>query len=84
MRGQLLTVYRGKFNGLDGIDLDRQGDMIVSDYTAGKIYRIKKYSTLETLRENMVTPAGISFDHKNNRVLVPSFDGNVVFTFSPD
>jgi sugar lactone lactonase YvrE len=82
MRGQLLTVYRGKFKGLDGIDLDRQGDIIVSDYTAGKIYRIKKYSTLEVLREHMVTPAGISFDARNNRVLVPSSDGNLVFTFT--
>jgi DNA-binding beta-propeller fold protein YncE len=82
MGGQLLTVYRGKFNGLDGIDLGRQGNIIVSDYTAGKIYRIKKYSTLEVIRKNMVTPAGISFDHKNNRVLVPSSDGNLVFTFT--
>jgi len=80
MKGQLLTVYRGAFKDLDGIDLDGQGNMIVSDFAAGKIFRIKKYSSLETLRKNMVTPAGISFDHKNNRVLVPSYEGNVVFT----
>jgi DNA-binding beta-propeller fold protein YncE len=84
MRGQLLTVYRGKFKDLDGIDLDGQGDMIVADFAAGKIVRIKKYSTVEILREHMVTPAGLSFDASNNRILVPSFDGNMVFTFSPD
>jgi DNA-binding beta-propeller fold protein YncE len=84
MRGQLLTVYRGDFKNLDGIDLDGQGNMIVSDFAAGKIVRIKKYSSVDVLRENMVTPAGISFDARKNRVLVPSFDGNLVFTFSPD
>jgi DNA-binding beta-propeller fold protein YncE len=84
MRGQLLTVYRGDFKDLDGIDLDGQGDMIVSDFAAGKIVRIKKYSSVEVLRKNMVTPAGISFDARTNRVLVPSFAGNLVFTFSPD
>jgi len=84
MQGQFLTVYKGEFKGLDGIDLDRQGDIIVADFTAGKIVRIKKYSTVEILREHMVTPAGLSFDTRNNQVLVPSFDGNMVFTFALD
>ncbi|MCH7672664.1 MAG: hypothetical protein IIB72_10925 [Proteobacteria bacterium] len=81
MQGNILTVFQGAFKGLDGIDLDRQGNMIVSSFTAGKIYRIKKYSTVEVLRKNLVTPADISIDHKNNQVLVPSVDGNLVFTF---
>ena len=84
MQGNILTVFQGGFKGLDGIDLDRQGNMIVSSFTAGEIYRIKKYSSVELLRKNMVTPAGISFDHRNNQVLVPSFDGDLVFTFPPD
>jgi DNA-binding beta-propeller fold protein YncE len=84
MEGQFLTVYKGKFKGLDGIDLDRQGDIIVSDTIAGKIYRIKKYSSIEVLREHMVTPAGVSFDARDNRVLVPSLDGDLVFTFEFD
>lgn len=83
-RGNLLTVFKGAFKSLDGIDLDRQGNMIVSNSKAGEIYRIKKYSTLETIRKNMVTPVGISFDSRNHQVLVPSFDGGIVFTFSPD
>lgn len=83
-QGQLLTVFQGAFKGLDGIDLDRQGNMIVSSSTAGEIYRIKKYSMLETIRKHMVTPTGISFDARSNRVLVPLYEGNMVFTFSPD
>jgi len=84
MQGNILTVFRGAFKGLDGIDLDRQGNMIVSSFTAGEIYRIKKYSMVEVLRKHMVTPADISFDPRNNRVLVPSFDGNLIFTFPLD
>lgn len=84
MQGNILTIFQGAFKGLDGIDLDRQGNMIVSSFTAGEIYRIKKYSTVEVLRKHMATPADISFDPRNNQVLVPSFDGNLVFTFSPD
>jgi len=84
MRGNLLTVFQGGFKGLDGIDLDRQGNMIVSSFTAGEIYRIKNYSKVEVLRKHMVTPADISFDPRNNQVLVPSFDGNLVFTFALD
>jgi len=91
MQGNIMTVFQGSFfqglKHLDGIDLDRDGNIIVSIFkggrifSAGKIYRIKNYSTVEVLRKNLVTPADISIDHKNNQVLVPSVDGNLVFTF---
>lgn len=81
MRGNILPIHNRRFKSLDGIDLDREGNIIVSSFTAGEIYRIRKYSTVEVIRKNMVTPADISFDYKNNRILVPSFDGNLIFTF---
>ncbi len=84
MQGNILTVFQGAFKSLDGIDLDHEGNMIVSSSKAGEIYRIKKYSALEVLRKNMITPTGISFDARNNQVLVPSLDGGIVFTFSAD
>ncbi len=79
--GSILPIHKRHFKGLDGIALDREGNILLSSFTSGTIYRIKQYSTVEVLRKNMVTPADISFDYKNNRVLVPSFDGNLVFTF---
>ena len=84
MRGQLLTVYRGAFKDLDGIDLDGQGNIIVSDFAAGKIYRIQKHFALENLRENMVTPAGFACYIINKRVSVPVYEGYMAFIFSPD
>lgn len=81
MQGNILPIHKKRFKGLDGIDLDREGNIIVSSSKEGTIYRIRKYSTVEVLRKNMVTPAGISYDFRNRQVLVPSFKGNLVFSF---
>ncbi|GJL79595.1 MAG: ATP/GTP-binding protein [Nitrospinaceae bacterium] len=80
MRGDVIALHRKRFKGLNGICLDREGNIILSSSRAGEIYRIKKYSTVEVIRKNMVTPAGISCDFRNRQVLVPSFKGNLVFT----
>lgn len=81
MNGKIAQIVNESFKNLDGIDFDREGNLIVSSFSDGKIYRIKKFSKVEVLKENIVTPADISFDYKNNQVLVPSFDGNIIFTF---
>jgi DNA-binding beta-propeller fold protein YncE len=81
IQGNILPIHKKRFKGLDGIDLDREGNIIVSSSKEGTIYRIRKYSTVEVLRKNMVTPTGISYDFRNHQVLVPSFKGNLVFTF---
>jgi len=81
MRGHILPILKKRFKDLSGIDLDRERNIIVSSAREGTIYRIKKYSTVEVIRKSMVTPAGISYDFRNHQVLVPSFKGNLVFTF---
>lgn len=80
MDGKTMPLLKETFKNLDGVDFDRQGNLIFSSFTEGKIYRVKNFSKVETLRSNLVTPADISFDYKNNQILVPSFDGNLVFT----
>jgi DNA-binding beta-propeller fold protein YncE len=65
---------------LHGIDWGRDGDLLVSDKLAGKIYRIRNFSRTEIVRENVLTPAGISFDYSRNLILVPSSKGNLAFT----
>jgi DNA-binding beta-propeller fold protein YncE len=93
MQGKIIPVYKGSFKHLDGIDLDRHGNIIVSSLKkeerwfferwfskTGKIYRIKNYSTVEVIKKGMVTPADISYDLRNHQVLVPSLKGNLVFT----
>jgi sugar lactone lactonase YvrE len=69
-----------KFKNLNGVDWGREGNLLVSDETAGKIYRIRNFSRTEVVRENILTPAGISFDYARNLILVPSSKGNLAFT----
>jgi DNA-binding beta-propeller fold protein YncE len=69
-----------KFKNLNGVDWGREGNLLVSDEAAGKIYRIRNFSRTEIVRENILTPAGISFDYARNLILVPSSKGNLAFT----
>lgn len=80
MDGKISPIIRKTFKNLHGVDWDREGDLLVSDESAGKIYRIKKFSRTEIVRENIMTPAGISFDYARNLILVPSSKGNLAFT----
>ena len=68
------------FKNLHGIDWGREDDLLVADESAGKIYRIKKFSRTEIVRENILTPADISFDYAHNLILVPTSKGNLAFT----
>ena len=75
-----MLLVNKQFKNLNGIDFDRKKNLLVSSFSEGKIYRIKNYSTVEVIKENILTPADISFDYKNNQILIPSFGGNLVFT----
>ncbi len=79
-KGTIFPLFNRRFERPEGLAFDRDGNLIVSDFKAGAVYRIKNYSEVEILREKVVTPANLSFDFKNNRVLVPSFRGNLVFS----
>ncbi|MBL7021142.1 MAG: SdiA-regulated domain-containing protein [Nitrospinaceae bacterium] len=80
MNGKITPVIKKIFKNLHGIAWGKEGDLLISDETAGKIYRIKKFSRTEIVRENILTPAGISFDYARNLILVPSSKGNIAFT----
>ena len=80
MDGKITPVIQKTFKNLHGIDWGRNRDLLVSDESAGKIYRIRKFSRAEIVRENILTPAGISFDYARNLILVPSSKGNLAFT----
>ena len=76
--GKITPVIQKTFQKLYGVDFGRDGDLLVSGEKA--IYRIKKFSRTEVVRENILTPAGISFDYARNLILVPSSKGNLAFT----
>jgi sugar lactone lactonase YvrE len=82
MDGKIAPVIHTvtNFKNLSGVDWDREGNLLVSDEKGGKVYRIRNFSRTEIVRENILTPAGISFDYARNLILVPSLKGNLAFT----
>jgi len=79
-KGGVFSLLPQPLRGPDGIDFDARGDLVFSAFKEGKIYRLRGWETLETLKENLLTPAGIAVDSAHRRVLVPSFNGNIVFS----
>ena len=77
---KITLVIQQTFGSLQGVDWDQEGNLIISNSAEGKIYRIKKFSRTETVRENILTPTGISFDYSRNLILIPSSKGNLAFT----
>lgn len=70
------SFFSRRFHNLDGIDFDRYGTMYVSDFTAGKVWRIRADLKKEVIAEFLVSPAGISIDRTNHLILVPYLYAN--------
>lgn len=65
---------------LDGLDYDSMGNLYVSSFTGGTIYRIAPDLKVESVKSGLTTPADINLDRKGNMILVPSFNGNSAMT----
>jgi len=65
---------------LDGFDYDAAGNLYLSSFTGGKIFRILPDKTMSTIQSGLTTPADVHIDPKRNLLLIPSFTGHRVFT----
>ena len=70
------TFFSRRFYNLDGIDFDRFGSMYVSDFTAGKVWRIRPDFKKEVIAEFLISPAGLAVDRQNHLILVPYLYAN--------
>lgn len=68
--------FSSRFKNLDGVDFDTWGNMYVSDFTAGKIWRMRPDRHFNVIAEYLPTPADISVDRAKNLILVPYLYGN--------
>ena len=94
MSGKILEIdHAGKVHvlkhgllKLDGLDHDSRGNLYVSSFEKGEIYKIPHMGRgpAETFLAGLTTPADISCDRKKNELLIPSFNGNKVMTVSLD
>lgn len=81
--GKIHVLKRGLMR-LDGLDYDNQGNLYVSSFEKGEIYKIAHMGRglIEIFMGGLITPADISVDRKNNELLIPSSKGNTVTTVS--
>lgn len=56
--GAFRSLLGKSFGSLYGVDFDRAGNLIVSDFQRDRLIHIKNYSEVSTLKENLLTPGG--------------------------
>jgi DNA-binding beta-propeller fold protein YncE len=82
-QGRVHILKKG-LTGLDGVDCDSQGNLYVSSFEKGEIYKIAYFGrgALSTFLSGLTTPADISVDSKKGELLIPSTKKNTVVTVS--
>lgn len=68
--------FSSRFRNLDGVDFDNWGNLYVSDFTSGKIWRMRPDRHFDVIAEYLPTPADISIDRENHLILVPYRHGD--------
>jgi sugar lactone lactonase YvrE len=63
--------FSTRFANLRGVDFDRWGNMYVSDFTTGKVWRMTWDKRFQVIAEYLPSPGDISIDRTNNLILVP-------------
>ena len=63
--------FSGRFTNLRGVDFDRWGNMYVSDFTTGKVWRMTWDKRFQVIAEYLPSPGDLSIDRTNNLILVP-------------
>lgn len=63
--------FSSRFHNLDGLDFDSWGNLYISDFTAGKIWRMRPDQKFDVIAEYLPSPAGIGVDRAKHLILVP-------------
>ncbi len=65
------NFFSSRFQNLRGVDFDRWGNMYVSDFTTGKVWRMSWDKRFQVIAEFLPSPGDLSIDRANNLILVP-------------
>ncbi|MFO0774579.1 MAG: hypothetical protein U0172_07955 [Nitrospiraceae bacterium] len=68
--------FTSRFGNLSGVDFDQWGNMYVSDFTRGKIWRMRPDHKFHVIAEYLPSPADIAIDRTSHVILVPYHYGN--------
>jgi len=72
-------ISKKPLGNLDGLELNKDGNFLVSDWVAGKIYEVDMQGKTKTIFTGKKGLADIGYDIKTNRVFVPYMLDNKVF-----
>jgi len=75
-----LWMAHDAWQDLDGFDYDTTGNFYISSFTGGKIFRITPDRKSVLIARDLITPADVNIDRKNNLLLVPSFKSHTATT----
>jgi hypothetical protein len=79
--GKIKPYVDRKFVCLDGIDFDNNGNLYVSDFQVGEIYKITPDKQITTIKKDLKSPADISVDKAKNLLLIPLMGADKIETF---
>src|SRR5262245_7214628 len=65
------SFFSNRFQNLRGVDFDRWGNMYVSDFTTGKVWRMTWDKRFQVIAEFLPSPGDLGIDRANNLILVP-------------
>ena len=78
MDGTVLESFAAPADGLDGIELLKDGRAIISSWGGKSVYMLNSDGTFKDIVADVDAAADIGFDTRRNRVLVPLFKENAV------
>lgn len=73
-------ISKAPLGNLDGLEIKKNGNFIVSDWVAGKIFEIEPNGKTTTIFTGKKGLADIGFIHETNKILIPYMLDNKVFS----
>ncbi len=76
----ITNITKNPLGNLDGLELDKNGDFLVSDWVAGKVFKVSREGQSSILFEGKKGLADIGYLPTQNLILIPGMLENNVFT----
>ncbi|MGB0679084.1 MAG: hypothetical protein ACPGUV_05440 [Polyangiales bacterium] len=81
-KGELLATHQAPVGGLDGLVVSDKGEFWVSSWEASALLSLAPSGRFRARHEGLRSPAGIAFDARRGRLLVPHFTARALSVVS--
>ncbi len=76
--GSSVQMLASGFGSGDGLAFDVQGNLYISDFSGGRVHRMKPDRTVQIFAQNFMASADLTVDQERGWLVVPNFNGNTV------